>query len=120
MDKQTQELQKVELMIGRILAFGTYISALLMIVGIILTFFKPSGTFVAHDLFSMSKTVTSLIQLNPDTYLLVGLFLLILTPVLRVLISIILFVKQKDTVYTCITIGVLIILIISMVFGING
>lgn len=119
MKTKDQELMQVELMIGRILAVGTYVSAALLVFGLVLTLRTTSDTFVATDLFSWTKTVYGLTHFVPDTYLLIGLLLLIFTPVLRVLITIFLFVKQKDHVYTAITVAVFLILVMSMVFGIH-
>lgn len=49
-----------------------------------------------------------------------GLFLLILTPVLRVVVSIYAFIKEKDRLYTWITTAVLVILIGAMIIGYLG
>lgn len=120
MKSNEQEIKQIELLIGRILAIGTYVSAGFLVIGLILTLQDTNQVFIATDLFSWSKTFYGLTHFIPDTYLLVGLFLLILTPVLRVLVSIFLFVQQRDHIYTVITILVFLILIISMIFGIEG
>ena len=49
--------------------------------------------------------------------MMLGIFLLILTPVLRVVISIYAFAKEKDHLYVWITSIVLVILIISFIIG---
>ena len=49
-----------------------------------------------------------------------GLFLLILTPVLRVVASIVAFAKEGDKLYVAITTLVLIILIVAMFVGHGG
>ncbi|MBA1393641.1 DUF1634 domain-containing protein, partial [Lactobacillus sp. XV13L] len=49
--------------------------------------------------------------------LMLGIFLLILTPVLRVVVSIYAFLKEKDYLYVYITTFVLIILAFAMIAG---
>ena len=49
-----------------------------------------------------------------------GIFLLILTPVLRVIVSIYAFAKEGDRLYVVITTIVLVILIIGMAIGYRG
>ncbi len=49
-----------------------------------------------------------------------GLFCLILTPVLRVVVSLFTFLKEKDYLYVGITGIVLIILVISFLIGIKA
>ncbi|WP_297079201.1 DUF1634 domain-containing protein [uncultured Enterococcus sp.] len=120
MNNSESEIQKMELLIGRILAIGTYVAAALLVIGLLLTLRGTDQVFTAQDLFSWSKLVFGFIHLVPDTYLLVGLFFLILTPALRVLVSILLFIQQRDLIYTIITIVVFFILLISMIFGIHG
>ncbi len=58
--------------------------------------------------------------LKPYAVLMLGLFLLILTPVLRVVVSIYAFIKEKDRLYTWITTAVLVILIGAMIIGYLG
>ena len=59
-------------------------------------------------------------QLKPYAVLMLGIFLLILTPVLRVVVSIYAFAIRKDRLYVAITTIVLIILIIRMTIGYQG
>ena len=59
-------------------------------------------------------------QLKPYAVLMLGIFLLILTPVLRVVVSIYAFAKEGDRLYVTITTIVLIILIIGTTIGYQG
>ena len=59
-------------------------------------------------------------QFKPFAIIMLGLFLLILTPVLRVVVSIYAFAVERDTLYVAITTIVLIILVIAMVIGYAG
>ncbi len=55
---------------------------------------------------------------KPYSIMMLGIFCLILTPILRVVVSIYSFYKEHDMLYVVITSIVLIILMISFVFGI--
>jgi uncharacterized membrane protein len=55
--------------------------------------------------------------LKPYAIILTGLFILILTPVFRVGVSIIVFLKEKDYLYVKITAIVFTILIVSFLLG---
>lgn len=109
-----EEMLKIERSIGYILRIGVVVSATIILIGMILLFLRPSTTQVPN---SFALILTGLIQLNGEAYIMLGLFCLILTPVLRVVVSIFAFAKEKDYLYVCITIIVLIILIIGMSFG---
>ena len=58
-----------------------------------------------------------LLMAKPDAIILFGLFLLILTPIFRVGVSIILFFKEKDNLYVIITSFVFIILLLGLILG---
>lgn len=59
-------------------------------------------------------------KLKPYAIMMFGLFCLILTPVLRVVVSLFTFLKEKDYLYVGITGIVLIILVISFFIGIKA
>jgi len=97
--------------IGYTLRIGVIISVILILIGLLLIYREPNF----NDLVSPhSRTNTSII--NPNTVpiqafhgdglnlILLGLMVLIATPVARVLIGIIDFALKKDKLYTIITI----------------
>ena len=80
----------------------------------LLLFFQPTNDQVPTDLWLIFQGV---LKLNGEAFIMLGLFCLILTPVLRVVVSIVAFAKEKDYLYVIITLIVLVILIIGMTFG---
>jgi Predicted membrane protein len=66
---------------------------------------------------SLIQIINGLIAFKPYAVILTGLLILILTPVFRVGISIVTFLKEKDYLYVIITSIVFIILIISFLLG---
>ena len=119
MDKETQEeMNRMEIIIGKIMRIGVAIAAIVMLIGYLLLMFKhstgyPGGTFPT----TLTAIWQGVIQLKPYALMMAGIFLLILTPALRVEISIYSFFKEKDKLYTVVTTIVLIILLISFFLG---
>ena len=66
---------------------------------------------------TLSGVVSGMSALKPYAWMMGGIYLLILTPVLRVVISIYAFIKEKDYLYVKITSLVLLILIVSFFLG---
>ena len=115
------EMAKVENVIGIIMKIGVLVSALVIVIGLLMFFITGqsgyAGTTFPH---SFSTIGQGIITLNPYAIIMLGLFMLILTPALRVLVSIYAFAVMKDHLYVWITTIVMIILIIAMVIGMYG
>ena len=113
-----KELDKIELLISKFLRFGVLISAFFVLIG--LTMFLFTG-YSGYDGETFPTTITDVLNgfilLKPYGIISIGLILLILTPVFRVAVSIIVFIKVKDHLYTKITLLVLFILILSFALG---
>ncbi|CAI2628109.1 DUF1634 domain-containing protein [Apilactobacillus kunkeei] len=114
----TEEMNRIELVIGKILRVGVVISATIMIIGLLLLLITGKSGY-AHDAFptTFKAIFSGIATLKPYAIMMLGIFCLILTPVLRVIVSIYSFYKEKDMLYVWITTFVLIVLIISFFFG---
>lgn len=119
--QESTEMQDVELIIGRVMQVGVAIAAIVMLIGVI--WFLVSGNSGYTGTFHptrISAVLSGLVQMKPYAYIMCGLFLLILTPVLRVVVSIYAFAVAKDRLYVWITTLVLAILIFAMIIGMFG
>ena len=116
-----EELLKIEQNIGKILRVGVMISSTVIIVGILMFILTGHSGYPA-DIWpdKLKQILGGLIQFRALAWLMAGLFLLILTPVLRVIASIFAFAKQKDRLYVGITSLVFLILLIAMLLGHAG
>ncbi|KJY48442.1 uncharacterized protein JG29_15030 [Bombilactobacillus mellis] len=113
-----QEMNEIELIIGKILRIGVIISVAVMIIGLLMLMIEGNGGYSANQFPTSFKAIgQGLLALKPDAVLMLGVFLLILTPVLRVVVSIYAFFKEHDYLYTYITTFVLIILLGAMIAG---
>ena len=113
------EMDHIEVIIGRILQIGVVVAAIIMLFGLILLLVHDGngGYTVGHQPTTISAIAAGTVALKPYAVMMVGMFCLILTPVLRVVVSIYAFYKEHDTLYVWITTTVLIILCISFIIG---
>ncbi|MCI1895158.1 MAG: DUF1634 domain-containing protein [Lactobacillus sp.] len=122
MDNEVKkETQDIELIIGQILRIGVIIAAAVIVLGLALLLITGQSGYPAGVHPSKPGAILQgVIAFKPYAVLMLGLFLLILTPVLRVVVSIYAFIKEKDHLYAWITTIVLVILVIAMVIGYLG
>ena len=116
-----EELLKIERNIGKILRVGVFVSTTVIIIGILMFLLSGHSGYaegVWPDKFK--EILSGLVEFKTLAWLMTGLFLLILTPVLRVVASIVAFAKEGDKLYVAITTLVLIILIVAMFVGHGG
>lgn len=112
------EIEEVELVISKFLKIGVMLSAAIVFIGFFMFLVTgnsgyPSDTFPTNpiDIFQ------GLVAFKPYAIILTGLLILMITPVFRVGVSIIVFIKEKDFLYAKITSLVFLILVISFVLG---
>ncbi len=117
-DKNTDAKRELAVnIIGWTLQGGVLISAVVILLGVILLPFRPGG-FSAQRLLTFPQNVgavwAGLPVLQPQAVITLGLLLLIATPVMRVAVSIVVFLLEKDRKFVVITLLVLTILLFSM------
>jgi len=112
------KIGEVELIVSKVLRIGVLISAGVILWGLVQLLITgvsgyPEGTYPV----TLGHVIEGVADFKSVAIIQTGLFLLILTPVLRVASSLIVFLKEKDYLYVAITLTVLSILIISFVLG---
>ncbi|WP_125569116.1 DUF1634 domain-containing protein [Companilactobacillus insicii] len=112
-----EETRQVELVIGKILRIGVITSAIVVMIGIIMYFINGGGGYDGNFPRRFSAIFSGIAAGKSYAVIMLGIFLLILTPVLRVVVSIYAFYKEHDNLYVIITTAVLIILIFAMMMG---
>lgn len=112
------KIEEVELVISRSLQVGVILSAAIMLTGFIMYLVTGNSGYAGNTFpTSLQVIFAGLLALKPYAIILTGLLILILTPVFRVGISILVFMKEKDYLYVKITAVVFAILIVSFVLG---
>jgi len=126
---EEQEPTWVDIALSRLLRGGVLISIAIVMVGIVLTFSHHPEYFSSRPALgeltqpgaqlpnTLGAIFHGVAELRGQAVVMLGLLLLIATPVARVALSILIFMVEKDRLYTAITIAVLIILLISFFTG---
>lgn len=111
-------IEDTEIIISKTLRAGVVLSGAITCLGLVLFLLTGNSGYPGESFpTSVIEILRGLGTLKPYAVMLSGLFLLILTPVLRVGVSIVTFLKEKDYMYAAITATVFIILIISFLLG---
>ena len=127
-EQAREEAAGPELLISRLLRLGVVLSLSLVTVGMSLTFFHHPDYFLSvqalqrltapergpHDLTSV---LADAMNARGQALVMVGLLVLMATPVLRVALSLLVFSRQRDRIFTGVTAGVLALLVLSFVLG---
>lgn len=123
------KVRQVEILISTLLRVGVIVSLAVVVCGTILSFthhhdyaWSPDeltkltriGTSFPHDIQAI---IRGTMELRGSAIVMVGLLLLIATPVARVAVSIFAFVYEGDRIFVLITSLVLALLILSFVLG---
>ena len=131
-DVPQHEPQWVDPAISRLLRGGVLVSIAVVLIGLVFTFihhpqYVTSKTALGELTDASAKyphTIGDVLQQIRDgrgqAMVLLGLLLLIATPVARVAFSIVAFALEKDRLYVGITVVVLALLLLSFALGANG
>lgn len=115
-------LRQAELAISHVLRGGVVLSAAIILLGVVLFYLQMAIT--GHAILTYPHSVIEVAQGlahgEPLAVVALGLLILLLTPILRVAISIIIFALERDWLYTVITLVVLAILLVSLLLGRGG
>lgn len=107
-----------EKFIGESLRWGVIISAVVIGFGLLMYFATGQTGYVEGSFpTEIGAIFNGLIALKPFAIIDFGLILLILTPVLRVVVSIFTSIAEKDTTYIWINTYVLFVLALSLFLG---
>lgn len=123
----------MELFLGKFLRFGVMLSCAITLIGGIFYLYQQGGILpdysptseilpfkgVEQNLRSISAILQGIMVLDGASIIQFGVIVLIATPVIRVAISAIAFLIEKDYMYVIITLIVLVIIIANMLLGLH-
>jgi len=121
----------IELLISTTLRIGVMLSVAVMLIGVIVTFVHHPDYFhsrpalgeltSSREIFAntTAAVLRGVRELRGQSIAMLGILLLIATPVVRVAISVVLFAAQRDRRYVLITAVVLALLITSLMSGLG-
>jgi uncharacterized membrane protein len=123
------QTRRAELLISTVLRVGVLTSLAVILAGTLVTFLHhPEYVSSSQELARLTEAgasfphtlrdvVAGLAALRGQAIVVLGLLILIATPVLRVAVSILVFLEQRDRTYVAITVTVLTLLILSFFLG---
>lgn len=115
---EKSNIGEMEIVISRFLRTGVMLSAVIVGIGLIMYLVSGKSGYPGDTYpITPSEIFKGLLMLKSYAVIMTGIIVLILTPVFRVGVSILVFIKEKDYLYVKITSLVLLILIISFVLG---
>ncbi len=116
----------MELLIGWFLRLGVVTACIVAVMGGIIYLYEHGMELVPDyktfkgepvSFTTFSGIIKGLVSGNPANIIQMGVVLLIVTPVLRIVLSLFSFAVQKDKLYVCITLIVLFVILFSMFSG---
>lgn len=127
-DAHAPEEASPELLISTLLRLGVVLSLSLVSVGMLLTFFHHPDYFLSaqslarltapeHGPHQLTGVLVDASNARGQAFVMVGLLVLMATPVLRVALSLLVFSRQRDRAFVTVTAGVLCLLLLSFVLG---
>ena len=114
-DVKTQEQKNFDETLHNLLVAGLILSVVLMLVGLVLALITHKS--IPTTVPSLDIVFSSVLTLEPSGLIALGLLILVATPIVRVISSIIVFIIIRDWHYMMITFIVLITVTISMLLG---
>jgi uncharacterized membrane protein len=122
----------VDRLISSLLRIGVTLSVSIVAIGMLLTFLHHPDYFRSRPALgdltspghsypsSLRAVMEGVAQGHGQAVVMLGVILLIATPVARVAVSIVIFVIERDRLYAAITTAVLLLLLLSFLLGAAG
>ena len=107
---QTRDLNDV---VHRILIVGLLVSTVLLLFGLIPDLLR--GQALPAAVLPPAEALRRAVALDPAGFLSLGLLVLIFTPVVRVIGSIVVFISERDWLYCGVTLFVLMVMVVSVI-----
>lgn len=113
--QEGSRIVEMEDLISAFLRAGVILSAAVIGIGLAIAVFRGTGTAAYPT--TLSGVITGITTLNLMAVIDLGLLLLIITPVVRVGMSVAVFLYERDYFYAAVTLFVLTVLMISFALG---
>lgn len=113
--QEGSRIVEMEDLISAFLRAGVILSAAVIGIGLAMAVFRGTGTATYPT--TISGVIAGIMNMNLMAVIDLGLLLLIITPVVRVGMSVAVFLYERDYFYAAVTLLVLTVLLISFVLG---
>jgi uncharacterized membrane protein len=105
----------LEWQISLTLRIGVILSSLLVIIGLGLYFIEGDQSLLVSNSFTLFQVITGLASGNPIAIVLLGVAVLVITPVLRVFELLLSYLGQRDKTYVAFSFLVLLFVVVGIV-----
>ncbi len=119
----------MQILISRTLRWGVMIAGLTTLVGGVIYLLQHGGEALDMEKYAffsyaaqqnvatttLDGILSGVLAANSESFIQLGVIALILTPVMRVVLSLFDFIKQKDWLYVAITLFVLVVIILNSI-----
>lgn len=124
-DDRESLVRRAELIISGVLRGGVLLSAAIILLGVVLYYLRnprANPAIAQPEAFphSLTTVLAGLAHADGLAIIVLGLLILLATPVIRVAVSIVAFALEGDRLYVAITALVLLILVVSFIAGRGG
>jgi uncharacterized membrane protein len=117
--------ERIERVISLLLRIGVVSAAAIVLIGGMLYLFQHGMTIPHYEVFqgepirlcTVSGIIATALTFESSGIIQLGLLLLILTPIVRVVFSVIAFGIQRDHLYVSVTLIVLVVLLYDLLLG---
>ncbi len=125
----SEHVRQIELLISNLLRVGVLASVLLIGTGTLVRYAQHPQLLRSPDALaeliqprgarphSLAEIAMGLSQFRGSSIVAAGLVVLIATPILRVAVSVVAFLREGDRLYTAITLAVFCLLLLSLALG---
>ncbi|OQP66568.1 hypothetical protein A3860_13895 [Niastella vici] len=122
MEKKMIDDKRIEIIMGNLLRFGVFLSALVVCTGSFIYLFQHGSATPQYRTFEgepkrlteLHSILTSALNGRGRSIIQFGLLLLISTPIVRIIFSIIGFIMERDLLYALITLVVLATIMVGL------
>jgi uncharacterized membrane protein len=103
--------------VAAVLRWGSYLSAALMLAGVVLVFFLADVPIQVGSAMPLGTMLSSLRHANPYAVMQLGVVLLLLTPLARLVVAAVSFWLEGERRYAVVSLAVLVIILASLVLS---
>jgi uncharacterized membrane protein len=116
----TTRAYSAERLSGRLLIGFTYVSIGLLVIGVVLMVANGISPLASTPAFEPGTLVASLVALDPDAFLWLGLVAVIAAPIGRVIVAGVAYASDADWLMVAISIAILLVIAIGIGTAIAG
>jgi uncharacterized membrane protein len=106
--------------IGRQLVAATYIAVGLLVIGVVLMIVNGISPLDDAPTFAPGAIIEDIVTLQPTGFLWLGLAFVIATPISRVIVALVSYLRTGDRLMVVVSVGILVVITVGVVTAVAG